>query len=325
MTATGATATVAATVAEGAGILADNQATRGVEAEEEPSSAARSGNLTAKLIQATTGNVRSLLNRTIATGSGSGLELGTSAGAGGGAGGEAGFEEDLLVSNVLEAPPPLMNGSGSSPLDGQDVYSAFGDGLPGAGNLSGFIESSTSVLSSAMTTLPSLPSLPTLPTLPATSSIASTFQAQTVATFISATGGKNRPTTIVLYPTVSPESIVIPIVSCIFGFPILALIVICCLRRRAKLARERDRRRNYDMQDHAVSLVRFSPIHRLNYRSSRAISLRPERSLSQGFTSLELDTVLEERCSDVEQTQTEILNPESPMDTTSYKMSFSSS
>lgn len=64
--------------------------------------------------------------------------------------------------------------------------------------------------------------------------------------------------------SVSPESIVIPIVSCIFGFPILALLVICCLRRRAKLARERDRRRNYDMQDHAVSLVRFSPIHRLS-------------------------------------------------------------
>lgn len=62
---------------------------------------------------------------------------------------------------------------------------------------------------------------------------------------------------------VSPESIVIPIVSCIFGFPLLALLVICCLRRRAKLARERDRRRNYDLQDHAVSLVRFSPIHRL--------------------------------------------------------------
>ncbi|KAH8356551.1 hypothetical protein KR200_002064 [Drosophila serrata] len=210
---------------------------------------------------------------------------------------------------------------GGSPLSENStdvVYSAFG-AMP-AGNLSGFIESSTtaasSVLSSAVTTLP---------TLPATSSMAATFQAQTVATFIAATGGKNRPTTIVVYPTVSPESIVIPIVSCIFGFPILALIVICCLRRRAKLARERDRRRNYDMQDHAVSLVRFSPIHRLNYRSSRAISLRPERSLSQGFTSLELDTVLEERCSDVEQTQTEILNPESPMDTASYKMSFSSS
>lgn len=64
--------------------------------------------------------------------------------------------------------------------------------------------------------------------------------------------------------SVAPESIVIPIVSCIFGFPVLALLVICCLRKRAKLARERDRRRNYDLQDHTVSLVRFSPIHRLS-------------------------------------------------------------
>ncbi|XP_037935993.1 uncharacterized protein LOC119669988 [Teleopsis dalmanni] len=159
--------------------------------------------------------------------------------------------------------------------------------------------------------------------MPPTRHIASsTFPTQTVATFIA--GNKNRATTIIVYPTVSPESIVIPIVSCIFGFPILALIVICCLRRRAKLARERDRRRNYDMQDHAVSLVRFSPIHRLNYRSSRAISLRPERSMSQGFTSLELDTVMEERCSDIEQTQTEIINAESPMESISYKASFSS-
>ncbi|XP_058978489.1 uncharacterized protein LOC101895294 isoform X3 [Musca domestica] len=67
-------------------------------------------------------------------------------------------------------------------------------------------------------------------------------------------------------------------------------------------------------------------VYPTDYRSSRAISLRPERSLSQGFTSLELDTVVEERCSDVEQTQTEILHPESPMESsTSYKMSLSSS
>ncbi|XP_058115874.1 uncharacterized protein LOC131258549 [Anopheles coustani] len=61
--------------------------------------------------------------------------------------------------------------------------------------------------------------------------------------------------TIIIYPTVSPETVIIPIVSCIIGFPILALLVICCLRRRAKLARERDRRRNIDLQDHAVSLI----------------------------------------------------------------------
>jgi len=70
--------------------------------------------------------------------------------------------------------------------------------------------------------------------------------------------------------TVSPESVVVPIVSCIFGFPLLALLVICCLRRRAKLARERDRQMNYGLQDHAVSLVRFSPIHRLSESFSDA-------------------------------------------------------
>nr|XP_036232832.1 uncharacterized protein LOC106623047 isoform X2 [Bactrocera oleae]XP_036232833.1 uncharacterized protein LOC106623047 isoform X2 [Bactrocera oleae] len=95
--------------------------------------------------------------------------------------------------------------------------------------------------------------LPTLPVSRYAMEATTSLPAQTVATFMAA-GNKNRAT-IIVYPTVSPESIVIPIVSCIFGFPILALLVICCLRRRAKLARERDRRRNYDMQDHAVSLI----------------------------------------------------------------------
>lgn len=36
---------------------------------------------------------------------------------------------------------------------------------------------------------------------------------------------------------VSPETVVVPIVSSIIGFPILALLVICCLRKRAKMAR----------------------------------------------------------------------------------------
>lgn len=56
----------------------------------------------------------------------------------------------------------------------------------------------------------------------------------------------------------APESVVIPIVSSIIGFPILALLVICCLRKRAIMARERDRRRNYDMKDHnAMNNGRF--------------------------------------------------------------------
>uniref|UniRef100_A0A8W7PV79 Uncharacterized protein n=1 Tax=Anopheles coluzzii TaxID=1518534 RepID=A0A8W7PV79_ANOCL len=68
-----------------------------------------------------------------------------------------------------------------------------------------------------------------------------------------ATNENTKRPTIVIYPTVSPETVIIPIVSCIIGFPILALLVICCLRRRAKLARDRDRRRNIDLQDHANS------------------------------------------------------------------------
>ncbi|KAK0159674.1 hypothetical protein PV327_010767 [Microctonus hyperodae] len=83
-------------------------------------------------------------------------------------------------------------------------------------------------------------------------------RARTTASTISQS---KRP--IVIYPTVSPESIIVPIVSCILGFPLLALLVICCLRRRAKLARERARRRNCDLDHGALSLVRFSPIHRL--------------------------------------------------------------
>lgn len=61
---------------------------------------------------------------------------------------------------------------------------------------------------------------------------------------------------------VAPESVVIPIVSSIIGFPILALLVICCLRKRAKMARERDRRRNYDTTEHNSNMARFG--HRLS-------------------------------------------------------------
>jgi len=60
---------------------------------------------------------------------------------------------------------------------------------------------------------------------------------------------------------VSPETVVIPIISCIFGFPLLALLVICCLRRRAKLAREQARRRNMDFDHGTFSIVRFSSLH----------------------------------------------------------------
>ncbi|XP_015606077.1 uncharacterized protein LOC107272917 isoform X7 [Cephus cinctus] len=118
-----------------------------------------------------------------------------------------------------------------------------------------------------------------------------------------------RPT-ILIYPTVSPESIIVPIVSCILGFPLLALLVICCLRRRAKLARERARRRNCDMDHGALSLVRFSPVHRLaGVDRNRTISLRSERG-SRAFPSLELDTVVEERSDPEQSTALELSSPD---------------
>ncbi|XP_026764315.1 uncharacterized protein LOC113522720 [Galleria mellonella] len=106
--------------------------------------------------------------------------------------------------------------------------------------------------------------------------------------------GNKRPTPIIIYPTVTPESIVVPIVSCIFGFPLLALTVICCLRRRAKLARERARRRNCELDRGELSVVRVSPVKAKPRPVSLVRSPRPP-------PTLELDTVLEER-SDPEQT-----------------------
>lgn len=51
-----------------------------------------------------------------------------------------------------------------------------------------------------------------------------------------------------------------------------------------------------------VNLMSNDPLLPTAGRAQRAVSLRSERSMSRGFPSLELDTVLEER-SDPEQTQ----------------------
>lgn len=45
-------------------------------------------------------------------------------------------------------------------------------------------------------------------------------------------------------------------------------------------------------------------------RPARAISLHSDKSLSRGFPSLELDTVVEEH----EQTITDIISPDSPLE-----------
>ncbi|XP_065169298.1 uncharacterized protein [Atheta coriaria] len=119
----------------------------------------------------------------------------------------------------------------------------------------------------------------------------------------------NKRPVILIYPTVAPETVVVPIISCILGFPLLALLVICCLRRRAKLAREQARRRNYDYDHGTFSIVRYSPVHLLG--RSRAVSLRSERGMSRGFPSMELDTVVEERSDpEPEATVVEMITPD---------------
>ncbi|XP_050531946.1 uncharacterized protein LOC126900338 [Daktulosphaira vitifoliae] len=124
-------------------------------------------------------------------------------------------------------------------------------------------------------------------------------------------------TTIIIYPTVTPEKIIIPMVSCILGFPLVVLMVICCLRRRAKLARDRDRRRNLGFaractsDQGVISLARFSPMHKIgvylaagasaNSMSSTGSSgngmgrTHPLRSESRSYASCDLDPVAEER------------------------------
>lgn len=73
----------------------------------------------------------------------------------------------------------------------------------------------------------------------------------------------NWKTKLFYFFSVAPETVVVPIISCIFGFPLLALLVICCLRRRAKMAREQARRRNCELNNGTFSIIRFSPIHYL--------------------------------------------------------------
>ncbi|XP_049537567.1 mucin-5AC-like [Anopheles darlingi] len=133
---------------------------------------------------------------------------------------------------------------------------------------------------------------PALATSTTTAPTTTSSTASTITSSRSTTEQPARKVDILIYPTVSPETIVVPILSCIIGFPIFALLVICCLRRRAKIARERDRRRNFDLKANTITLVRFNS-HHIN--SQRSILLQSGDSLSRGYPSLDLDTVYEER------------------------------
>lgn len=91
------------------------------------------------------------------------------------------------------------------------------------------------------------------PNMKTSTTISEHVKTTTFSTIIDA----KRPLTV--YHTAIPaDKIVFIIISAIFIFPIVAFLLICLLRKRAKLARERDRQLNFGLQSHAVSLVRFS-------------------------------------------------------------------
>ncbi|OXA56255.1 hypothetical protein Fcan01_08832 [Folsomia candida] len=48
----------------------------------------------------------------------------------------------------------------------------------------------------------------------------------------------NRTRVIIIYPTVDPQIVVVPIISSIVIFPIVAFLVICCLRKMAARRRQ---------------------------------------------------------------------------------------
>lgn len=146
-------------------------------------------NLTSKLLQATTGNMKTLLNRTLATMGGQRSTL-TTLLLHGGLG--TGVASGQRIRQLPHANGSVHATANDSDSPGQDMYNAFNVTSSPSSSSVGFIESSTTaastVLSSAITNLPE------------TSGPATTFPAQTMATIIAA-GNKNRATTIILYPT----------------------------------------------------------------------------------------------------------------------------
>ncbi|KAL7744452.1 hypothetical protein ACLKA6_001831 [Drosophila palustris] len=166
-------------------------------------------NLTSKLLQATTGNMKSLLSHGMAlptlllhgvdVGNGQRIKP-TSGNISGSSSNNTSSSSDSTTSNITTTSTNIITTATATAtttamsnitLERENLYNAFSS-LPSPGNLSGFIESSTTaasnVLGSAITHLPTA------------SGASTTFPTQTIATFIGA-GNKNRPTTIILYPT----------------------------------------------------------------------------------------------------------------------------
>ncbi|XP_076056185.1 uncharacterized protein LOC143034126 [Oratosquilla oratoria] len=104
-----------------------------------------------------------------------------------------------------------------------------------------------------MADIPAMPTMPTMPTY-------------------------GHPTVFV-YPTVSPRVVVVPILSCIFGFPVLVMIVICGLRYRAQRARMRAKKaKGLDFSMMEFSVEPSIPLRYTNGKMQRS-SLTKKKTL----------------------------------------------
>lgn len=118
--------------------------------------------------------------------------------------------------------------------------------------------------------------------------------------------------TVYVYPTVAPRVVVVPIITCIIGFPVLVMLVICALRYRARRARINAKNaHSVESSASALELTSGSSIlasrctngkaHRLKKRKKALVRFKP-------MPEIDLDTVVEEKSEfDAEVTASDLL------------------
>ncbi|XP_045621273.1 dentin sialophosphoprotein [Procambarus clarkii] len=133
--------------------------------------------------------------------------------------------------------------------------------------------------------------------------------------------------TVYFYPTVSPRVVVVPILSCIIGFPLLVLLVICGLRYRARRARI-SAKKAHSVESSVLELTSGPSILASRYSNGKSHRQKRKKALVRfkPMPEIDLDTVVEEKsefdaevtASDLLTTPDELIVPEE----TSFPASF---
>ncbi|XP_068233894.1 DNA ligase 1-like [Palaemon carinicauda] len=118
--------------------------------------------------------------------------------------------------------------------------------------------------------------------------------------------------TVYIYPTVSPKVVVVPILTCIFGFPVLVLLIICALRRRARRARTTAKKTRMKRDPCMQELASGPSIlaNRCKKEKEPRTSFKKKKTLVRfkPMPEIDLDTVVEEKSEfDAEVTASDLL------------------